>query len=77
MWIKESNRTKHFLYAIPLGLVFTFLCALGVAGGMEFKDKQWGGQWDWLDFLATCLGGLVGQALQGLIIYLLWKGGAL
>ena len=77
MWIKESNREKHFLYAIPVGLALTFLCALGVAGGMEFKDKQWGGEWDWLDFLATCLGGLVGQIIQAVIIFLLWKGGVL
>jgi hypothetical protein len=68
-WITESNRMKHFLYAIPLGLVFTILCVLGCASGMEFKDRAWGGQWDWLDWLATMLGGLVGQAVQvGLIV---------
>jgi hypothetical protein len=39
MWLKESNRQKHFLYAIPIGLVFTILCVLGVASGLEFKDK--------------------------------------
>ena len=41
MWLKESNRQKHFLYAIPIGLVFTILCVLGVASGMEFKDKEY------------------------------------
>ena len=71
MWITESNRTKHFLYAIPIGLVFTILCVLGLAAGMEFKDKSWGGKWDWLDFLATMLGGLVGQMMQILIIVIL------
>lgn len=70
-WITESNRMKHFLFAIPIGLVFTILCVLGCASGMEFKDRQWGGRWDWLDWLATMLGGLVGQALQALIIYLI------
>jgi hypothetical protein len=40
---------------------------------MEFKDKQYGNRWDWLDFLATVLGGIVGQALQVLIIYLIIK----
>lgn len=35
----KSNRDKHFLYAIPIGLVFTILCVLGVASGLEFKDK--------------------------------------
>ena len=62
--IISSNRPKHFLYAIPIGLVFTELCVLGVASGMEFKDKAWGGKWDWFDWIATMLGGIVGQLIQ-------------
>ena len=27
----ESNRWKHFIYAIPIGLVFSILCVLGVS----------------------------------------------
>lgn len=60
----DSNRWKHFLYAIPIGLILTILCAIGCAGGMEFKDKQWGGRWDWWDFFLYHLGGLIGQLLQ-------------
>ena len=68
-WLKESNRMKHFVYAIPIGFFLTILCVLGCASGMEFKDRQWGGQWDWLDWLATMLGGLIGQILQiGIIL---------
>ena len=67
----QSNRWKHFLFAIPIGLVFTILCVLGVAGGMEFKDKQWGGEWDWYDFGYTLLGGLIGQIIQIIIILLI------
>ena len=67
----ESNRYKHFLYAIPIGATLTILCALGVAGGMEFKDKQWGGRWDWWDFTFTILGGIVGQAIQVALYFLL------
>lgn len=70
MWLKESNRQKHFLYAIPVGFLFTILCVLGVASGLEFKDKQYGNQWDWLDWIATMFGGLVGQLLQIIIILL-------
>lgn len=70
-WILESNRWKHLIGGCILGLLLTILCAIGCAGGMEFKDKQWGGQWDWLDFLATILGGFIGQGLQILIIYLI------
>ena len=70
-WFKKSNRYKHFLLAIPLGLVFTILCVLGCASGMEFKDRQWGGKWDWIDWMCTMLGGIIGQAVQILIIYLI------
>lgn len=70
MWLKESDRPKHFLYAIPIGLVFTILCVLGVASGLEFKDKEYGNQWDWLDWTATILGGIVGQLIQIIIILL-------
>lgn len=67
-WITESNRLKHFLYAIPCALFLTILFVGGLAAGMEFKDKAHGGAWDWLDILATILGGIVGQMLQVAII---------
>ena len=72
-WIKESNRLKHFSYAIPCGFFFTILFVAGLAIGMEFKDKSWGGKWDWLDLSATILGGLVGQILQCLAIWIIIK----
>lgn len=74
-WITESNRMKHFGYAIPCALFFTILFVAGLAAGMEYKDRAHGGEWDWLDLLATMLGGLIGQLIQALIVLLLWKGG--
>ena len=71
MWLKRSNRSKHFLYAIPIGIVLTILCVIGLASGLEFKDKLYGNKWDWLDWLATILGGLIGQIIQISIIYLM------
>lgn len=71
MWLTESNRDKHMLLAIPIGLFLTIICVLGVASGMEFKDKLYGNKWDWLDWLATMLGGLVGQVIQILILLLI------
>ena len=65
---EDKTRWQHFAYAIPLGLVLTILCAIGVAAGMEFKDKMYGNKWDWKDFGFTVLGGLVGQILQILLI---------
>lgn len=69
MWITESNRLKHFLYAIPLAILFTLLVVIGVASGLEYKDKSYGSKWDWLDWTATILGGIVGQILQIVILY--------
>jgi hypothetical protein len=70
-WLKTSNRDKHFIYAIPVGFVFTILCVLGLATGMEFKDKLKGGIFDWKDWWATMLGGLIGQIFQVLLIFML------
>ena len=69
-WLTESNRLKHFIYAIPIGLIFTILAVIGCAFGMEFKDKQYGNKFDWLDIAATLLGGLIGQLLQIILILL-------
>lgn len=67
-WLEESDRDKHFAYAIPIGFIFTILCVLGVASALEFKDLQYSKYWDWKDWSATMLGGLVGQLMQiGLI----------
>ena len=71
MWLKESNRQKHLLYGIPIGLVFTILAVLGCAFGMEFKDKEYGNKFDWLDISATMIGGAIGQLLQIIIILII------
>ena len=71
MWLKESNRQKHLLYAIPIGLVFTILAVIGCAFGMEFKDKEYGNKFDWLDIAATMIGGAIGQLLQIIIILII------
>lgn len=73
MWFKESNRDKHFLYAIPCGLIGTELFVAGLATGMEFKDKLYGNKWDWIDWLMTMAGGLIGQAIQAGIVYAIVK----
>lgn len=69
-WMFESNRMKHFIYAVPCGLFLTILFVAGLAAGMEFKDKAWGGKWDWLDIVSTLMGGVVGQILQVIIFFI-------
>jgi hypothetical protein len=70
-WFKSSNRDLHFKYAIPVGFIFTILCVLGLATGMEYKDKLKGGIFDWNDWWATMIGGMVGQLLQIAIIIII------
>lgn len=70
-WLKESNRDKQLLYAIPIGFTLTILAVIGCAFGMEFKDKQWGGKFNWLDIAATLIGGAIGQVLQILLLVIL------
>ncbi len=70
-WLKENNRIKHLLYAIPIGSIFTIIAVFGCAFGMEFKDKQWEGKFDWLDIVATMIGGVIGQILQIIILIIL------
>lgn len=62
-WFIESNRWKHFLYAIPAGAI-NFWLAIGLALGMEFKDAQHGGKFDWVDATCTAVGGFIGAALS-------------
>jgi len=84
-WFTESNRWKHFVLAILAATFGTMLFATGCGTGMEFKDChhdpenagkpiwRWSWKnWDWLDWLATFLGGLVGQAIQLFVIYLIF-----
>lgn len=72
MWLLKSNRKRHLLYAIPAAFIGTILYSTGLAFGMEFKDKQYGGKFDWLDIAATEIGGLIGQILQISLIYLIY-----
>lgn len=69
MWLTESNRQKHLLYAIPAGIIGGILFVIGLALGMEYKDYVYGNKFDWLDILATVIGGVIGQIIQILIIY--------
>lgn len=73
-WFKQSNRWKHLLYGFLVAIIAGFAFTIGCAAGMEFKDKQAGGKWDWIDFGLTVAGGLAGLALRITIINMLGLG---
>lgn len=66
-WFKQSNRWKHLVYGFLVSLVAGFAFTCGAAAGMEFKDKQWGGKWDWIDFWLTVAGAWFGLMIRMLI----------
>ena len=63
-WFKQSNRWKHLLYGFLVSIIAGFAFTCGAAAGMEFKDRAWGGEWDWIDFGLTVAGALVGAAIR-------------
>lgn len=67
-WFKQSNRWKHLLYGLLVSIIAGFAFTLGCAAGMEFKDKQAGGKWDWIDFGLTVAGAWFGLMLRIVII---------
>lgn len=73
-WFKQSNRWKHLLYGFLVSVIAGFAFTLGCAAGMEFKDRAWGGKWDWVDFGLTVAGGLAGLVLRLTIINMLGLG---
>ena len=66
-WFGKSNRYKHLLYAVIVSCITGFAFTCGVAAGMEFKDRQWGGKWDWTDFWLTVAGAWFGLMIRILI----------
>lgn len=77
-WFSESNRWRHFLGGVAIGILSnTPYCAalagIGVAGALEFKDKQHNCKWDWIDFSCTVAGVAIGYAIRYGSLILLWK----
>ena len=68
-WLKDSNRLQHLGLGAVYGLFADdWYCALyggaGVSGALEFKDYQWGGKPDWIDFILTLVGTMIGYSLR-------------
>lgn len=77
-WLSQSNRGKHLVGGIVIGAgANDIYCAayagIGIAGALEFKDYQWGGKPDWIDFILTVSGVAIGFTLRLLLFNLLFK----
>ena len=69
----DSSRWQHFFVGIATAAGFTILCTLGAMTAAEWKDRAHGGLWDWADWTCGMLGGIIGQALQAAIVYLITR----
>lgn len=65
--VNRKQQVKTFPLRNPCGLLGIML-VVGLAVGMEFKDKMYGGKFDFLDILATLLGGMIGFVLMLVIV---------
>lgn len=57
----KSNRLYHFVGGFLVGLVIGAPASAAVGASMEWKDRQWGGRFDWVDLALTALGGIAGH----------------
>ncbi len=68
-WFGRSNRYKHLIGGMAVGFSFALMFGIpaGIAAGilaascLEFKDRQWGGAWDWVDWALTVAGAIAGS----------------
>lgn len=79
-WLLESNRPKHILVGFVIGITLGLTAVFAAAASAEMKDWLWNGQrggtfgwirgngFDWLDFLATMIEGVIGFLLHYLIL---------
>lgn len=75
-WLGESNRRKHLLGGVAIGLAGdSIYCSayvgVGVASALEYKDREHGGMWDWIDWGLTVGGAVLGLSVKLLINVLL------
>ena len=69
-WFHESHRWQHLSGGILIGLLSlgcwyaAMLAGVGIASALEFKDKSWGGKWDWTDWVITIAGAAGGFGIS-------------
>jgi hypothetical protein len=79
-WFLQSHRWQHLIFGTLIGLgsngwYIAAYIGVCVGGALEFKDWQWGGKPDWVDFLLTACGVILGYIIRVLFLKLiaLWN----
>lgn len=65
-FIKQSNRWKHLIGGFIVGVMgndaYCSIYAGAIAAScLEYKDKAHGGEWDWIDWMMTIAGSIIGM----------------
>lgn len=52
-WLKDSHHLQHIVVGLAIGIASddwysTAVAAVPTASALEYKDKFWGGKWDWI-----------------------------
>lgn len=68
-WLKESNRIKHLAGGVFIGLLandysHSLFGSVIAATCLEYKDRAYGGKWDWIDYGLTVLGAMFGTFIR-------------
>lgn len=71
-WLMASNRWKHVVGGVAIGVCAdstwcAALAGVSTASALEWKDRAWGGMWDWTDWGCTVAGVAVGRMIGGLL----------
>lgn len=74
-WLKESNRIKHLAGGAFIGLLannysHSLFGSVIAATCLEYKDRAYGGKWDWIDYVLTIVGAMIGQFIRCIVEYL-------
>lgn len=67
-WLLESNRWKHLVIGFIIAFSLNFETAVVSMISVEWKDKSWGGKFDWLDIAAGTIGAVIGSLLRCIIL---------
>lgn len=67
-WIIASNHYKHILACFIIALLEGLIPAITVGIAVEYKDKLWGGKFDWNDIAADCIGAIIGAIVRFFIL---------
>lgn len=74
-WLKDSHHLQHIVVGLAIGIASddwysTAVAAVPTASALEYKDKEYGSYWDWVDWSLTVGGAAVGHTIRFLILKL-------